>query len=154
MIYHLLHTILGQQQPAQPTTITPTPSGHGLHIYHLPSWLLSRSSRDLRLLGAIGSNSDWDGQILPQLGHIPTCPACGKLWEDTDDRWTHVLAGCSVVTDQVPSTLGWIQYLITVTSLDFTFFTIANAFAGLFSTICAILKPALDDDKIDEANSS
>ena len=91
------------------TTITPTTSGHGLRIHDRPSWLLSRSSRGLRLLGTIGSNGNWDGQRLPQLGYIPTCPACGKLWEDTDDRWTHVLAGCSVVTDQLPSTLGWIQ---------------------------------------------
>ena len=90
-------------------TITPTPSGHGLYIHHQLSWFLSHSSRGLRLLGAIGSNGDWDGQRLPQLGRIPTFPACGKLWEDTDDQWTHVLAGCSVVTDQLPSTLGWIQ---------------------------------------------
>ena len=41
-----------------------------------------------------------------------------------------------------------------MTLLDFTFFTMADAFAGLFGTICAILKPALDDDEIDEANSS
>ena len=63
------------------------------------------------------------------------------------------MASCLVVTDQIPATLGWIQQLITETSLDFTFFTAANAFAGLFGTIFAILEPATDDDEVNEADS-
>ena len=123
-------------------------------IHRKPSWLLSQSGKGLQLLGAIGSNGDWEGRRLPQLGHTPTCPACGRQWEDTDDRWTHVLADCSVITDQLPANLRWIQQLIIQTSLDFTIFTAADAFARLFSNACTILQHTTDDDTENEDDSN
>ena len=59
------------------------------------------------------------------------------------------MVGCSVVTIQLPSNLVWIQQLIAKTSLNFTLFTAANAFAGLFSTVQAILEPGTADDNDD-----
>ena len=58
----------------------------------------------------------------------------------------HVLADCSVITDRLPATLGWMQQLITQTSLDFTLFTAADTFARLFSNACTILLHITDDD--------
>ena len=51
-----------------------------------------------------------------------------------------------VTTNQLPTNLGWIQQLIAKTSLDFTLFTTADAFAALFGTVCAILVPGTEAD--------
>ena len=48
--------------------------------------------------------------------------------------------GCPVVIDQLPDTLRWLLELTGITSIDFTLFTAADTFSGLFTTICNILE--------------
>ena len=73
-------------------------------------------------------------------------------WEDVNDDWPHVLAGCPAITDQPLATYGWIQQLIAETSLDFTIFTAANAFARLFGIVCTLLEA--NRELADDDNSS